>query len=86
MRVSNGPLLTFAALCMAVALFCQNVSLASGDYRRVLSVALVGMLAADLCCAVAFARGGWTRWVAVVLAAPSLFIVADLARRVPYLW
>ena len=86
MRISNGLLLSLAALCMTIALACSNVTLISGDYRGVLAVAFVGMVAADLCCAVVFARGGGARWVAVALAAPSLFIVADLARRALSLW
>ncbi|WP_165073397.1 hypothetical protein [Paludisphaera rhizosphaerae] len=63
-----------------------NVTLVSGDYRGALAIALVGIIAADLCCAVAFARGGWASWVSVVLAAPSLWIFADLARRGPHVW
>ncbi len=81
MCVSSGALLSLAVICMAVALTCQNITLVSGDYRGVLLLALLGMVAADLCCFVVFARGGRSRWVAVALATPSLFIVADLLRR-----
>jgi hypothetical protein len=86
MRISTGSLLTIAVLCMAVALCCANITLVSGDYRGVLIVAVLGMFTADLCCCIVFARRGRSRWAAVVVAAPSLFIVADLLRRAPFVW
>jgi len=86
MRVSSGLLLSLAALWMSVALFCQNVTLAGGDYRGILLVAIAGMVAADLCCVVVVIRGGRLRWAALAVALPSLFIVADLCRRAPAVW
>jgi hypothetical protein len=82
MRSSSDWLLLIAATCMLLALACDNITLASEDYRGVLLAALLGMAVADSCCAVAFVGGG-PRWAALVIAAPSLFIVWDLVRRVP---
>jgi hypothetical protein len=84
MQVSSGTLLAVAAMCVAVAACCDNVTLVSGDYRGVLLVSLLGAVAANLCCAILAARGGLVRWVAIALAIPSLFVLADAASRVPF--
>ena len=89
-RISSGLLLWLAALTMTIALACQNVTLANGDYRGVLFLALLGMCTSDLCCCIVIARSGRMRWVAVVLAIvftmSSLFIVSDFLRRAPVAW
>jgi hypothetical protein len=85
MRSPSGWLLLIAATCMLLALACDNVTLTSEDYRGVLLAALLGTAVADSCCAVAFVRGG-PRWVALVIAAPSLYIAWDFVRRAPFVF
>jgi hypothetical protein len=80
---STDRLLVVAAFSMAVALFCANVTVAGGDYRLVLLVALGGMVVADICCAVMIWRGDMVRLVPVVIALPSLYILCDFLRRAP---
>lgn len=80
MGVVSGSLLSFAGFCMFVALVCQSITVV-GSYRGVLLVALVAMILADLCCIIVFFRRSGLRWLAVVVALPSLFIVWDFLRR-----
>ena len=86
MRLPTGLLLRVAAFCMIAAGACLNVSLASGDYRGVQLAAFVGMVVADVCCAVVWQRGGRSRWIAAAFALPSLFVVWDLFRRAPVIF
>lgn len=86
MRLSSAMLLALAAAAMFVALFCQNITLASGDYRVVLLIALCGSIFADVCCAIVFFRGGLLRWLAVLIALPTLFVVVDFLWRAPFVW
>ena len=69
---------------MLIALACSLVTLVSQDYRTMLLSALTCAGLALACLAVPFVRGGaaW-RAVAVVLASPALFVLAELARRAP---
>jgi hypothetical protein len=83
MRSSSDWLLLIAMTSMLLALVCDNVSVASDDYRGVLLAALVGAAVADSCCAVLFIRGDRRR-LALVIAAPSLYIVWDFLRRAPF--
>lgn len=67
---------------LLAALFCQTVTLASGEYGGVLLAALVFATLADVCFVLAFRRGGLvTRWVSMILLLPTLFIIADFLRR-----
>jgi hypothetical protein len=84
MRSSDSRLLLIAAFSMLLALACGNVTLASKDYRGVLLTALIGVAVADSCCAILFVRG--RRWVALVIAAPSVYIVWDFVRRAPFVF
>lgn len=83
-RVTSGTLLSNAASMMLIALICQNITLASGDYGLILLVAIVTMCIADACCAIVFTRGGWMRWAALAVASPSLMIIMDVLRRAPH--
>jgi hypothetical protein len=80
MRVSSGLLLSVAVVCIFVALTCQNVTVA-GNYDGVLLVALACVAMADVCCAIIFLRGDGLRWVSVIVAMPTMFVLWDLARR-----
>lgn len=72
---------------LAFALFFQNVTVAGGDYRNSLLAALVFTALADTCLIVALRRGGlMVRLAAIVLLAPTIFIVADFIRRAPGLF
>ena len=84
--ISSGMLLIVAAWLMAAALFGQTITLTSGDYRAILLASLAAMGAADALCAVVFFRGGRLRWVAVAIALPTVFLVADFLRRAPAVW
>jgi hypothetical protein len=86
MRVQSGRLLMLAAMFMFVAILFQIVTIAGNDYRMVLLVAFVCMAVAVACCLAVFVRGGVLRWLAVVIALPSLFIIPDLMRRVLNVW
>ena len=77
-------LLGSGAAFMLMAFFCQNITLASQDYRIILLVALACMSIADVCFAGAAYRGGSLRFIAILMASPSLFIIWDFLRRAPY--
>ena len=87
MRVSSGALLMLGALAMLIALGCQNITLASNDYRILLLLALACMTIADLCFAVVAHRGDIIlRSIALLMASSSLFIIWDFLRRIPYMF
>ena len=70
-----------------VALFLQTVTVAGGRYTGVLITALVLTVVADICFIQVFRRGGLAaRCFSVLLLLPTLFVVADLIRRGPYLF
>jgi hypothetical protein len=79
-------MLSVAALLMLVSLASENVTLVSQDYRAVLARALATMIVADLLCVPSILRRGRERWIAVLIALPSLFILWDFARRAPYVF
>jgi hypothetical protein len=79
-------MLSVAALLMLVSLASENVTLVSQDYRAVLAGALATMIVADLLCVPSILRRGRERWIAVLIALPSLFILWDFARRAPYVF
>lgn len=77
--VGFGGLLLFLALCF------QFVTLANGDYRAVLLIALLLTVSADVFFLLAFTRGGFAmRCFCIVLMLPTIFIVADFMRRAPH--
>lgn len=86
MRLSDNVLLRIAAFSMVVALFFQNVTVASGDYRLALANGLAGMLVADGCCLVVWRRGGDLKWCMLAVVPPSAFIVFDFLGRAPGTW
>jgi len=70
---------------MTLALVLQTVTLASGDYRIILLVALALTLVADGCFIAAFVRGRLgVRCLSVLLMLPTVFVVADFMRRAPH--
>jgi hypothetical protein len=79
-------MLSLAALLMLVSLASDSVTLVSQDYRAVLATALATMILADILCVPSLLRRGRERWFAVLIALPSLFILWDVARRVPYVF
>ena len=86
MRFSRGFLACVSTICIMLALGCHTITLASQHYPGVLLFALASMMFADRCCVILFRRGGHWRWVAVLVAAPSVFILWDFARRASYLF
>jgi hypothetical protein len=76
-----GVILGYAGLLMVLALGCQNKSVASGNYVPILLLAFGLMLLADGLCLVAYQRGGLAQLAALVIAAPSFFIVVDCVYR-----
>ena len=70
-------ILGLAVFLMGMALFCQNITIAAGSYFTVLMTALVLMALADVLCFVVYRRGGPVRLAAVLVAAPSVFILLD---------
>jgi hypothetical protein len=83
MRIPSSLLLELAAFSMLIALACQNITLASQDYRVILLVALGCTCVADVCCAIVLVRGGPACCIALAIALPTLFIVWDFLRRAP---
>lgn len=70
-----------------VALFFQTVTLTGGSYAAVLIIALALTGLADAFFIYAFRRGGiFARSLSVILLLPTLFVISDFLRRVPYLF
>lgn len=85
--MSGNVLLAIAALLMLVSLFYENIDPATRDYRGALLTALAAMTIADVLCVQQFLRRrDRSRWIAALIALPSLFILWDFARRAPYVW
>lgn len=79
-----GGLFQLGVILLFIALLLQNVTLAGGDYRPVLIVALLLTLLADACFVAVFIRGRLAaRSAAIVLLLPTIFVVADFLRRAP---
>ena len=74
-------LLAIAALSMLVSLAYENVDISTGKYRGALLTSVMAMTIADLLCVPQFFRRGRTRWIAVLIALPSLFVLWDFTRR-----
>jgi hypothetical protein len=85
-RATSFDLLAAAGTLMLVALFFQNVTLASGDYRGVLLISAVCAVFANVLSVVLFLRGAWGRWVSLLFVFPTLFILFDFLRRAPDVW
>ena len=86
-RAIGNSLLVTAALLMLISAFNDGIDLASQDYRGALLTAVAAMVFADFLCVHQFlTRRGLARWVAVVIALPSVWIVGDVLRRAPYVW
>jgi hypothetical protein len=83
MKASIRSLLTTAGICMFVSVFCASITLASQDYRAILVVGIACLIIADSCCILAFLSGEPYRWIALVIALPSLLVVNELWRRLP---
>jgi hypothetical protein len=87
METSARALAAIGAVLMTSALIADNVTLVNGDYRVILSAAVVLMVVAIGCLAAAFRRGGAVlRAVCVVLAMPACAIIIDLFRRGTYVF
>jgi len=82
-RIPDGCMAVIAATSMLIALGLQNITLTTQDYRSILLSALGCMTIADILCTVMVFRGRWPRWVGLLIAAPSIFIVLDFLRRAP---
>ncbi len=85
MRMLDRVLLVIAALLMLVSLIYENIT-TTGDYQAALLTALAAMTIADVICVQQFLRRGRARWIAILIALPSLFVVWDFARRAPHVW
>lgn len=79
--VASETLLVAATLLMMVALASVTITLANASYAGVLVTALTCTLLADTCCLVVFLRGGWVRWVTLLVVLPSLFVYSEFLRR-----
>jgi hypothetical protein len=69
---------------MLISLTFENIDISTGDYRGALLTALATMTVADLICVPQFFRRGRARWIAVVIALPSIFILWDFVNRARY--
>jgi hypothetical protein len=68
-------------------LFLQTVTLVSGDYTKVLVIALALTVAADAFLIRAFFLGGViVRSLSVLFLLPTLFVVGDFLRRTPHVF
>lgn len=77
-----GRLFGIGLPLLIVALLLQAITVAGGDYRAILIVALLLAVAADACFVTAFIRGGFAaRCAAIVLILATVFVVADIIRR-----
>ena len=83
-RLSKELLFTIGLICMLIALFEQNITLASQRYGPTLLKALAFTAAADICFGLLIWKGGrvW-RLAAGVMTLPTLLVVADFLRRAP---
>lgn len=84
-RLATGSLLALASVAMLTSVISQNVTVAGGQYRGVFFISIAALVAAGCCCWAVFRRGGRARWVALLIALPSVLVVLDWLRRLPYL-
>lgn len=79
--------LSLAALLMLASLAVESITAVSQEiYRALLGTALATMIMADILCVRSLVRRDRERWIAVLIALPSLFILWDFARRAPYVF
>jgi hypothetical protein len=78
--------LSLATLLMLVSLTSESIDLASQNYRASLATSLGTMIVADILCVPSVFSRSRERWIAVLIAMPSLFILWDFARRAPYVF
>jgi hypothetical protein len=84
--MTSRSLLVAGIVLMLIALALQNVTLVSGRYGPVLFTALALCGLADACFLAVLRRGSLTiRLLCVALMLPTLYLLADLARRAPFL-
>src|SRR5262249_48722195 len=80
---SGATLVGVAFVFMCLALIGATVTIASPDYWGVILFSGVTTLLADFCCVLVLRRGGWmSRWLAVLVAAPTLYVGWNLFHRV----
>jgi drug/metabolite transporter (DMT)-like permease len=67
---------------LLIALFFQTVTVVSGDYVKVVLIAVGLTVVADVCFIYALVRGGiFARCLSVFCLLPTLFVIADFVRR-----
>ena len=85
--IVGNSLLGAAGLMMLASVVSDSITLANGNYSAMLHRAIVLLAVADIVCVHQFIyRRGVARWIAVAIAAPSLFIIPDVMQRAPYVW
>ncbi|HSY11243.1 MAG TPA: hypothetical protein VK976_03555 [Verrucomicrobiae bacterium] len=81
-KILGNVSLLVGAFLMLLASVWGSITLANGNYRRVLLEALVCVAIADIICIYQFVmRGGLARWIAALITLPSFLIVPDAIRR-----
>ena len=71
---------------LLAALVFQTITLANGRYGGIFITAFLLTIVADICFIQAFRRGGLAiRCLSILLLLPTVFVVADLIRRAPFL-
>lgn len=83
MKSSRFTLLTLAGfILLLIALFCSTITLASSDYRTVLTIALLCSLSSVTCFTIVLIRATlpW-RITAAIGALAALWIILDVLRR-----
>ena len=82
-RLPNELFYGIGLICMLFAVLLANVTIAGGSYDTVLVTVLLLTTAADGCLTVVAVREreGW-RLAAILTMMPTLYVVADVLRRV----
>ena len=82
---TERELVLLGGFCMFFALFFEFLTFATRDYRPILLTALLFTTAADTILGLAYYRGSFSiRFWSVIIMFPTLFILVDFIRRVPY--
>jgi hypothetical protein len=84
-RIPSLLLLLLAASTMLISLCAATVTIAGRGYWGAFVISSSALIAADRWCWIVFRRGEWARWIALLIALPSPFVILGWLPRLPHM-